>query len=106
MASLITDHMKADGTKFLHECMPLAIEKDAKSGLYSVKWEKKDKKQSKDVFQTVLFAVGMKIFYHYLEYYVISQSCIAVVPKILDIMDLFMYFLYLAVYEAEITDLF
>lgn len=77
MASLVTDHMKADGTKFLHECVPLAIEKDAKSGLYSVKWEQKDKKQSKDLFQTVLFAVGMKMFYHYFKYFAVSQSSIA-----------------------------
>lgn len=66
MASLVVDHMTADGTKFLHKCVPLAIEKDAKSGLYIVKWEHKDKGQFQDTFQTVLFAVGRQAQTKYL----------------------------------------
>ena len=65
MASLVTDHMKTEGTKFLHECIPLAIEKDFKSELYTVKWEEiKTKKQFKEEFQTVLFAIGKNKFLH------------------------------------------
>lgn len=58
MASLIADHMSSEGTKFLYQCVPLAVEKDVMSGLYVVKWENKEKVKFEESFSTVLFAIG------------------------------------------------
>lgn len=59
--------MKSDGTKFLHECVPLAVKKDAKSGLI-VKWQRKNGRQSEDSFDTVLFAIGNLLYLiHYFK---------------------------------------
>ncbi|XP_054718869.1 thioredoxin reductase 2, mitochondrial-like [Uloborus diversus] len=60
MATLIANHMANDGTKFLHGCIPLKIEKAA--DLLTVKWESKDKQLHEDTFNTVLFAIGREAY--------------------------------------------
>ncbi|KFM60385.1 Thioredoxin reductase 2, mitochondrial, partial [Stegodyphus mimosarum] len=58
MASLVVDHMKSDGTKFFHECTPVSVERNQKSNTLQVTWQEKEGQLSKDVFDTVLFAIG------------------------------------------------
>ncbi|KAF8791785.1 Thioredoxin reductase 2 like protein [Argiope bruennichi] len=58
MATLIRDHMKNEGVKFLNESVPLKVEKNEETGFLDVTWKDKSNQKMKDNFQTVLVAIG------------------------------------------------
>ncbi|CAL1290279.1 unnamed protein product [Larinioides sclopetarius] len=58
MATLIRDHMKNEGVKFVNESVPLKIEKNEKTGLLYVTWKDTTNHKLKDSFETVLVAIG------------------------------------------------
>lgn len=59
MAHLIEESMTQKGIKFLHKCLPAAVEKQA-DGKLLVKWKDEQGKEYSDIYDTILFAVGRK----------------------------------------------
>ncbi|XP_060067353.1 thioredoxin reductase 2, mitochondrial-like isoform X2 [Ylistrum balloti] len=57
MANLVTDHMENNGTRFLKECKPLRVVKNAE-GKLDVSYQDRNGNEEKEAFDTVLMAVG------------------------------------------------
>nr|XP_023026181.1 thioredoxin reductase 1, mitochondrial isoform X1 [Leptinotarsa decemlineata] len=59
MAEVIAAEMQDKGVKFLHKCLPKAVEK-LDDGKLKVTWVNAQKEEFNDVFDTVLFAIGRR----------------------------------------------
>ncbi|XP_022340615.2 thioredoxin reductase 2, mitochondrial-like [Crassostrea virginica] len=58
MGGLVADSMEAKGTRFLKNCVPVSIEKDAGGGLKVTYKNLTDRQTQEGVFDTVMFATG------------------------------------------------
>lgn len=59
MANIIHDAMVQKGVKFLHKCLPVRVDKN-EDGTLLVTWKNQNGEEFKDVFDTILFAIGRK----------------------------------------------
>lgn len=59
MANIVADAMAQKGVKFLHKCIPAAVEKQ-ETGKLLVRWRDEAGKEYSDLFDTILFAIGRR----------------------------------------------
>lgn len=59
MANIVADAMKLKGIKFLEQCIPKSVEKQA-DGRLLIKWTDNSGAEYSDVYDTVLFAIGRR----------------------------------------------
>ena len=61
MAGLIVAHLADHGTRILHKCVPVKVEKEH-CGRLKVTWQDGEKQVHHEQFDTVMFAVGESFF--------------------------------------------